>query len=151
MILFGCLLAMGAAVAPRLVLILAWIFSDRWAKVWEGDFLLPVLGIILLPYTTIMYVLVWSPVGGVSGWDWVWVALGVVLDLMKWGLIGNNRRQIPGYDGLGIESAPAAEEPADTPAKAPKLDELARLGALRDQGVISHGEVEAKRQPLEAL
>ena len=57
MILFGCLLAFSAALAPRLVLILAWIFSDRWSKVWEGDFILPLLGIIFLPYTTIMYML----------------------------------------------------------------------------------------------
>jgi hypothetical protein len=44
-----------------------------------------------------MYVLVWNPITGVSGWDWIWIGMGVVLDLMKWGMIGNNRRGIPGY------------------------------------------------------
>ena len=58
--------------------------------------IITILGIIFLPYTTIMYVLVWGP-GGIIGWDWVWIGLGVILDLMKWGLIGNNRRGIPGY------------------------------------------------------
>lgn len=92
----GCLLALLAGVAPRLVLILSWIFSDRWDRVWEGALLLPLLGIIFLPYTTVMYMLVWSP-AGISGFDWIWLGLGVLLDVMKWGMIGNNRRGVPGY------------------------------------------------------
>ena len=146
----GCLLAMLAGLAPRVVLAFMWIVGDRVNAAFD-TFIIPLLGLIFAPYTTIMYVLVWSPVGGISGWDWVWVALGVVLDLMKWGLIGNNRREIPGYDGLGIESAPAAEEPAAAPAKDPKLDELERLGTLRDQGVITDEEFEAKKMQLLGL
>jgi hypothetical protein len=91
----GCLLALLAGMAPRLVLILAWIFGSRWEIVFDG-WIVPVLGIIFLPYTTVMYLLVWSP-GGISGFDWVWLGLGVVLDLMKWGLIGQNRKAVPGY------------------------------------------------------
>jgi hypothetical protein len=41
------------------------------------------LGFIFAPYTTIMYVLVWSFATGVSGWDWLWIGLGVLLDIMK--------------------------------------------------------------------
>ena len=92
----GCLLAMAAGVAPRLVLILMWLVGPRINAAFNS-WIWPVLGIIFAPYTTIMYVLVWSPATGISGWDWVWIALGVMLDLMKWGLIGNNRRGIPGY------------------------------------------------------
>ena len=36
MILLGCLLALGLAVAPRLFLVIAWLFADRWPVVW-GD------------------------------------------------------------------------------------------------------------------
>ena len=63
MILLGCLLAFGIAVAPRAVLILAWIFSDRWPIVWSGDILVPLLGIAFAPFTTVMYMLSWSPTG----------------------------------------------------------------------------------------
>ena len=96
----GCLLAMAAAFAPRLVLIFMWIVGSRISAAFD-TVIIPILGIIFLPYTMIMYVLIWNPVTGVSGWDWIWIALGVMLDLMKWGLIGNNRRQIPGYPAQG--------------------------------------------------
>ena len=97
MILFGCLLAFSAAVAPRLVLILAWIFGSRWDSVWGGDILLPILGILLLPYTTIMYLLAWSPaIGGganIEGWDWMWIIIGLFLDFMKWSQMFANRKE----------------------------------------------------------
>jgi hypothetical protein len=85
-----------AAFAPRLVILLAWLFSDRWDLVWD-TWVWPLLGFIFLPYTTIMYVLVWNIASGVSGWDWLWIGLGVLLDIMKWAQIAANRREVPGY------------------------------------------------------
>jgi hypothetical protein len=96
MLLFGCLIAWVAAFAPRLVLILAWIFGNRWDAVWKGNWFWPLMGIIFAPYTTIMYMLVYGP-GGITGWDWMWIGLGVLLDIMKWGNMANNRRGVPGY------------------------------------------------------
>ena len=121
MILFGCLLAFAAAFAPRVVLILAWIFNgdDRWNRVWHGDWFWPLMGIIFLPYTTIMYMLVWQPTG-IQGWAWLWIGLGLFLDIMKWGQIANNRRGIPGYpqSSTALEPAPATavSTPTDTPS-----------------------------------
>ncbi len=92
----ACLLAMGFSVAPRLFLIIAWIFSDRWPLVWQGNWILPLLGIIFLPYTLIMYMLSYDILsGGVIGWGWLWVGLGVLLDIMKWGTIYERRQEIP--------------------------------------------------------
>jgi hypothetical protein len=91
MLLFGCALAFFAAFAPRLILILAWIFGDRWDLVWDGNWFLPLLGIIFLPYTTVMYILIWSP-AGLSGFDWVWLGLGVLLDAMKWSQMAHSRQ-----------------------------------------------------------
>ncbi len=98
MILLGCLLALGFAFAPRVMLVLAWVFSDRWAYVWGGDWIVPLLGVVFLPFTTIMFMLVWKP-SGVEGWDWMWVILGLILDLMHWGQVIQNRRYVPGYPG----------------------------------------------------
>ncbi len=107
MILFGCLFAFALAAAPRVVLILAWIFSNRWQIVWQGNWFLPALGIIFLPYTTVMYMLSWSP-AGIHGWDWMWILLGVFMDLMKWSQIAANRKSIPGYPQQAPTGAPTA-------------------------------------------
>jgi hypothetical protein len=96
MILLGCLLALGIAVAPRLMLILAWLFSERWDIVWRGQWILPLLGIIFAPFTTVMYMLSWTP-AGIQGWDWMWIILGALLDVMHWSQVGSNRERIPGY------------------------------------------------------
>ena len=92
----GCLLAILAGFAPRIVIILAWLFSERWELVWD-TWIWPLLGFIFAPYTTIMYVLVWNIATGVSGWDWLWIGLGVMLDIMEWAQIINNRRGVRGY------------------------------------------------------
>jgi len=93
MILLGCLLAFSAAVAPRVILVLAWIFSDRWPLVWGGDFIVPLLGIIFLPYTTIMFMLAYQVPVGVQGVEWLWVLLGLFLDLWKYSQMAANRKE----------------------------------------------------------
>lgn len=107
MILVGCLLAFGIAFAPRIFLILAWIFSARWDLVWRDQWLVPLLGIIFLPYTTVMYMLVYTPTG-IEGWDWMWIILGLLLDVMKWVQVYNNRNRVPGYPGATEVTAPPA-------------------------------------------
>ena len=80
-----------------------WIFQPgRWQLAfgnWAGGaiwWIWPILGIVFLPWTTIMYVLV-SP-GGMNGFDWVWVGLMFVADILSYGG-GYGRKQIPGYEG----------------------------------------------------
>jgi len=76
----GCLLALLAAISPRLVIFLLWIFTDRltiaFRSGWEG-----LLGFLVLPYATLFYALVYAPGKGVDTFGWVIVALGVLLDL----------------------------------------------------------------------
>jgi hypothetical protein len=57
----------------------------------------PLLGIIFLPLTTLMYVLVYVPAVGVTGWGWFWVFLGFMLDLSSYASSAyGNRGRIPG-------------------------------------------------------
>lgn len=95
MLILGCFLALAVVVAPRVMLVLAWLFSERWDGVWGGDWLWPLLGFLLAPYTTVMYMLAWTS-AGIAGWDWMWIILGVLLDIVKWGQIFQNRHAIPG-------------------------------------------------------
>jgi hypothetical protein len=153
---------MAASFAPRLVLLFMWIIGTR-VKLAFNNFIVPLLGLIFLPYTTIMYVLVWSPGIGVYGWDWVWIGLGVVLDVMKWGQIIDKRREIPGYSSVtgqpsqpAASSAPASEAPtevSEVPEQATMSveDELEQLVDLRDRGIITDEEYEQKRKQLLGL
>jgi hypothetical protein len=148
MLLLGCLLAFGAAVAPRLVLIFAWIFGNRWDLVFKDNIILPLLGIIVAPYTTIMYLLVWSP-AGISGFDWVWLGLGVLLDIMKWSQIARNREGIPGQQGVTPGPPPPAAQPVAEAEAAPAQSEADRLAELRDEGILTEEEYQAKMKQLE--
>ena len=150
MILFGCLLAAGAAFAPRVILIFAWLFGSRWDRVWDGNWLLPLLGIIFLPYTTIMYLLVWSPTG-ISGFDWVWLALGVMLDVMKWGQIARSRQEgFPGSEPTAVSPTASGTAAMPVAMEKPAQTELEQLADLRDKGVLTQEEYQAKKDQLES-
>jgi hypothetical protein len=142
---------MAAAFAPRVVLVFMWIVGPRVNAAFD-TFIVPLLGLIFLPYTTIMYVLVWSPGIGLAGWDWMWVLLGVALDIMKWGQIANKRKEVPGYpkevEGAMSASGPRPDEPRQ-PIAADTEAEIEKLEDLRDKGIITDEEYLAKKRQLE--
>jgi hypothetical protein len=91
MCLFFLLLLFG----PRLVGVLWWLFEPlRWDATF-GTVLLPILGLVFLPWTTLMYVLV-AP-GGIGGFDIVWLALAALADVASYagGGVYGRRRGVP--------------------------------------------------------
>jgi hypothetical protein len=79
----GCLFALLAGFTPRIALGLVWIFTNLVDRAFS-TFIVPLLGLIFLPYATLFYVLSWSPVGGVRGWGWFFVILGLIFDVSHW-------------------------------------------------------------------
>src|ERR1044072_4694422 len=88
MCLFLSLLLFG----PRIVIIFWWTAEPlRWSAAFDTS-ILPFLGFLFLPWTTLMYVLV-SP-GGLDGLDLLWIGLAVAADLASYaggGLGGRGR------------------------------------------------------------
>jgi hypothetical protein len=78
-----CLIFLLALFAPRVAFALMWIFGSRVDHAY-GSFIWPLLLLIFLPWTGIMYALLWSPVGGVDGAEWLLIALAVAVDIMSW-------------------------------------------------------------------
>ncbi|HET9311897.1 MAG TPA: hypothetical protein VFP41_11835 [Actinomycetota bacterium] len=87
----GCLIVLMALIGPRVALLFTWIFTNLVDRAFEG-ILLPLLGLLFLPWTTFLYVLVYNPVEGVSFLGWVVVVLGVLVDLGSYGASARNRR-----------------------------------------------------------
>jgi len=76
-----CCLALTAGfLGPRIALFLWWIFGDKVDAAFDS-WIWPLLGLVFLPWTTLAYVLMWSPVTGVEGWEWLVVALGFAGDI----------------------------------------------------------------------
>ena len=76
----GCLTGFLASFS-RFFLIFAWFARPvAFNVVFNGAWLLPCLGILFLPFTTLMYViLVTNPPGTISGLDWLWLILAVLI------------------------------------------------------------------------
>ncbi len=99
-----CFLTILAFLGPRAALAVWWIVDmTRFNMVYNG-FILPFLGFLFLPFTTLMYTLIWVPTG-ISGFNWIWIGLAVILDIMAYGGGGyGNRNRIPGVGGTSTSS-----------------------------------------------
>lgn len=73
----GCLLALLA----RVGLLVMWLSTSLVNRAFQGGWVLPLLGILFLPITTISYTVAYALGNGVSGWAWLWVVLGFLFDL----------------------------------------------------------------------
>ncbi len=74
-----CLVIFALIFSPRLVMVIWWLLDmARWSATFD-NVLVPILGFILGPWTTLMYVLVAS--AGVTGIDWLWLGVAVLVDL----------------------------------------------------------------------
>ena len=60
----GCLFALLAGIFPRLALFSLWVARPARVDAAFDTFLLPLLGIMFLPFATLIYVLLIHPVGG---------------------------------------------------------------------------------------
>jgi hypothetical protein len=78
-----------ALVGPRVTLFLLWLFSNYLSRAYDS-FLIPALGFIFLPWTTLAYAFAQNSLGGMSGLGLVVVILGVLVDI---GILGGGARQ----------------------------------------------------------
>lgn len=80
-----CFILLLGAFAPRLALILVWLLTPLVTRAFGTQILLPLLGLIFLPLTTLVYVLVFIPGVGVVGFGWLWLILALIIDLSTYG------------------------------------------------------------------
>jgi hypothetical protein len=102
----GCLFVLGAAVAPRLVVVFAWIARPVYFDAVFDTWIFPLLGLLFLPFTTLMWLLVGGPPLGVHGLDWLWIVLAVMLDLSHYGNTWEQRGAVEAGLGRGRSTPP---------------------------------------------
>jgi hypothetical protein len=76
----GCLLALIALISARLALFFIAIFSDLLSDAFDS-WVVPLLGFFLLPWTTLMYAVLWDSGHRVHGFEWFLVVLAFLIDL----------------------------------------------------------------------
>jgi len=100
-----CLFAVLVFLGPRTALGLWWLFDMAWFSRVYDTFIWPLLGFIFLPFTTLMWSLIlkFDPVTGVSGINWVWIILALIVDITSYGGSGyGNRNRIPGFGSPAV-------------------------------------------------
>lgn len=87
-------------VGPRFAFLVYWLIPGGRIRIFAAfnTFIWPLLGLIFLPWTTLMYVIVWGP-GGLIGFDWLWLGLGLLADLSAYGASAARRRDASWYRG----------------------------------------------------
>lgn len=86
-----CLLALAGLFFPRLVLAILFLFTGYLSSAYQ-TVLWPVLGFLLMPFTTLAYAIAMNEMGGMSGGGVVVVVLGVLLDLGSSGGAATSKR-----------------------------------------------------------
>jgi len=90
----GCLFALFAGLFPRLALFILWIARPAMVDAAFHGWIVPLLGIIFLPFATLIYVILYTPGIGLTGWEWFWVILAGVFDLAHLGASIARRREL---------------------------------------------------------
>ncbi|MBI4734417.1 MAG: hypothetical protein HY779_06395 [Rubrobacteridae bacterium] len=76
----GCVLAIFALGAPRLVFLILWFFTNFFNNVFHS-FIWPFLGFLFLPLTTLAYAWSMNTYHGVHGWGLAALLLGFAIDI----------------------------------------------------------------------
>lgn len=102
-----CLFALFAGAFPRFGTLFIWLARPTlFSAAFGGSWVIPLLGVIFLPFTTLMYVILWRSGMGLVGWDWFWLFSGLIIDIMHYSSTAyTNRERVPGYKNMGGYSA----------------------------------------------
>lgn len=92
---------------PRFGNILWWLLQPTRYSLAFPNIILGILGIVFLPWTTLMYVA--SFAGGITGLDWLWIGIGLFADISSYGSSA--------YGGKKQMSAPKTSTPPPAPTQ----------------------------------
>lgn len=116
-----CFFATIMFFGPRLGFLVFWLLPYGRLRINTSfkDFnypgLVSILGLVFVPWTTLMYVLIYP----LTGFDWIWIGLGFAADIASWIGGDRNRHKVPGYSTVMPGDVPPAAPPPAAPPAAP--------------------------------
>ena len=79
----GCFVLLFALIGPRVAILATWVLTDVLGRAYDG-WLVPTLGFVLLPWTTLAYAWMYDSGREVSGLEWFLVVLAFLADLSSY-------------------------------------------------------------------
>ena len=79
----GCLFGLLAIASPRIAFGLVWLLSDRVSIAFSHAWV-ALLGLLVLPWTALVYTLAYDPIRGVSSKGWAIVGLAFLVDIYSY-------------------------------------------------------------------
>ena len=80
---------------PRLGFLVYWLIAPLRVTTVFNTFIWPLLGLIFLPWTTLMYVLIFP----IVSFDWVWLGLALFADIAGYAASAARRKDASWYTG----------------------------------------------------
>lgn len=96
-----CIFTSFILLGPRAAILIWWLIDPFRFNLAFRTWLLPIILALFAPFTMLMYLIVWSPVSGLYGFDWVWIGIGITLDVLSYTSGGySNRKRFGGVPEL---------------------------------------------------
>jgi hypothetical protein len=93
-----CFFASLFFIGPRFAFLIYWLIRPAYVQLVFKTWIWPLLGLIFLPWTMLMYVIVYGA-NGIVGIDWFWLALALVADIASYASSAARRRDVSWYTG----------------------------------------------------
>jgi hypothetical protein len=93
-----CFLIALFTVGPRLAFLIYWLLEPVYIQSVFQTWIWPLLGLIFLPWTTLMYALAYGA-NGIVGIEWLLIIFAVCVDIAAYASGGYKRKSIPYYSG----------------------------------------------------
>jgi hypothetical protein len=100
-----CFFASLFLFGPRLAFLVYWLFPYGQLKIAAtfNTFWWPFLGLIFLPWTTLMYTILYTPGAGfwsgIMGFDWIWLGFAFFADIAGYAVGTARRKDAAFYTG----------------------------------------------------
>jgi hypothetical protein len=89
-----CVISSIFFIGPRAGLLIWWLVDPGRFGLVYNNLLIPILGTIFLPVTTLTYTFIFKAgLGGPVGLDWLWLAIALMADLSLYGGGAYSRRK----------------------------------------------------------